>query len=311
MDVMDRAVEFRMKNPNAFEKAKSLTKDFDTLAKIYDNILLFNIYMRAECQRYAELAEALWNLKGDSILIYFAEINLYGIFTNDAYLNFCRNINGKIEDEELNTISVYQLVMSGKKQKLVFMCTDIDYTRKMCDYARDCFGEAASSTKKQITVNISCNDENEITSAYNKLYNYVREKKDFQCCESMKQVQLLQKFQHDYREYEFSDSIAASNFEELTKILKSVSVVQGDIHIIINNNGVIGNNNVVTINNKDTAKNWIRENPPAEREKTTEYYKRYSSAIKNPVADNQFGKLIRENGYENIKSNSVRYWKKI
>lgn len=308
MSAEDKFNNFRVNNPAIFQKATLLTKDFDTLAKIYDNMLLFNVYMRAECQRHAELAEALWNLKDDSILIYFAEINLYGIFTNDAYLNFCRNINGKIEDEELNAISVYQLVISGKKQKLVFMCTDVDYTRKMCDYARDCFGESVSSTKKQITVNISCNDENEITSAYNKLYNYVREKKDFQCCESMKQIQLLQKFQHGYRECEISESIAAIDNETLNKILKSIPNTPNAPIVI-----VIGNNNVVnqTVNVKDSTREWIRNNPPNEREITTKYFQRYSDETKGrKVANNVFGTLVREEGYHVIQGSGGRQWSK-
>jgi len=105
-----KAAQFYENEPRLFALAEALTTKYDVLAMIYDNLLLFRSYIYADCIRYADLADALWNLQPESVLIYFAEINLYGIFTTKSYLNFCRNLSDKVEDGDIaaENLSVYQ-----------------------------------------------------------------------------------------------------------------------------------------------------------------------------------------------------------
>lgn len=58
------------------------------------------------------------------------------------------------------------------------------------------------------------------------------------------------------------------------------------------------------------AKNWIKNNPPKDKEITTDYYARYQSANINKriVKSNIFGKLVRDEGYETISSTNCRKW---
>lgn len=57
------------------------------------------------------------------------------------------------------------------------------------------------------------------------------------------------------------------------------------------------------------ARKWIGENPPHNREITTNYYKRYQeSTTGDAVHDNQFGAIVRSYGYTQKKGTNVRFW---
>lgn len=308
-----KAAQFYENEPRLFALAEALTTKYDVLAMIYDNLLLFRSYIRADCIRYADLADALWNLQPESVLIYFAEINLYGIFTTKSYLNFCRNLSDKVEDGDITAenLSIYQLVFSGKRQKLVFVCTDASYVHKMSDYAKKCFAEIVSTSKQEITVNISCSNEDEISMAYNKLYNYIRDQKDLTCCNFMKQSQLLQRSQHQYREYECSDSIGVKSLDELLTILKTADHLTINGPITINNQCRIttNNNQIFQTDKKQIAKDWIKNNPPTEHVSTSEYYQKYKSRHDDGITIQKFTTEVISAGYKKLHG-KINYWVK-
>ncbi len=315
MEIADLSHKFRTEKPHIYARASELTDKNTILAAIAGNIPLFNSYMRAICERYSELAEALFNLEPDSVLIYFAELKLYGLFTPQNYSDFCRNLADKIEDKDL-TVNVYQLVLTEEKQKLVFICTDKEYYLKLHNYSTGCFGVAASQISQdndQITVNTICSGDVEIISAYNKLYNYIRCKGDYQCCDVMKQVQLLQKFQHSYREYRCNETIDTKSLELLVATLKNIpnGAHIEQLNIAINQNVINGDQHIINFDDKKKfARKWIVENPPEEKEFTTSYYDRYCKNFNYRLHINQFGKLVADENFIRKSNGKERYWVK-
>lgn len=314
MDVIeakDKFNKFSEKKPELFKKAYLLTRDCLILAKIYDNLPLFSTYSRSNCEKYSQLIDALFNLKPDSVLIYFAEINLYGLFTPEDYATFCRNIANKIEEDGIY-VNVYQLVLSEQKQKLVFMCTEESYYEKMQKYATDCFNSAKiQQSCAEICVDFPCNGDNEIIAAYNKLYNFIRERGDIPCCESMKQIQLLQKHNYSYREYSCNDTLTARTIDELTQFVRSIPSSSAPQNLVINitNGPIINNFAQQKIDKNHIARDWIVANPPGENESTSEYYQKYKNVYKDGLTIQKFTSEVITIGYKKLHG-KINYWTK-
>lgn len=309
-EAKDKFNKFSEKNPELFKKAEALTGDYKILAKIYDNIKLFSRINKSGCLIYSELVFAIFALEtlpDESILIQFTEIDLYGIFTSEQYLNFIKNLGDDIEEYDIS-VNLYQVVISGKKQKLVFACTDFKYFDKLQNYARDCFGEDVSKSSNQLTVNIITQNEAEIADNYNKLYNFINNRNDQPCCESMKQIQLLQAMQYKFRKYSCNDTLSAKNMEELVKALRGATI---NAPIIIGNYNIIGNQNKQIINQADpkqSARDWIKNNPPADRESSGKYFERWQAANIPGVDIRAFNKAVIEQGYQNKKTAKCQIW---
>jgi hypothetical protein len=68
---------------------------------------------------------------------------------------------------------------------------------------------------------------------------------------------------------------------------------------------------VIVEHRKFPALDWIKNNPPASREKTTSYFKRYTNAEGNEIiSGGQFGKLVRSLGYKTMQGPNHRFWVK-
>lgn len=309
IDLIDKLFAFRKDRPRIFKDAMGITKDCEVLAKIYDNIPLFRVYYGSECTRYKSADDALYDLQQDSILMYFADIDLYGMFTPDNYTSFCSSIREKKADYDFE-VDIYQLVLAEHKQKLVFLCTDEKYYDKMKTYAEACFGTTTHRLQKEITVNIPCNGNEDIISAYDKLYNYICDHGDQQCGEAMKQFQPRKTRYYSYRKYKCSDTLDVRTVEALVELLRSMTI---NAPIIIGNNNTMKNISVINTptDKKQPTIEWIKDNPPHDKEITTDYYTRYTSDVDYPIANNQFGKLVRAEGYSTVRTTSnTRYWKK-
>lgn len=315
LDPIHKSLQFSERKPDMYKKACTITGDIHILAKIYDNTILFNKVFNSGCKIFVELVYAMFELENsadNTVLIHFTEIDLYGLFGQQSYLDFIKNINDKIEDDNIS-VNLYQVVIGGSKQKLVFACTDVVYFEKLQNYARDCFKVNISNSSNQITVDIITQNESEISDNYNKLYNFIYNSGDSICCESMKQIQLLQKMQYKYRRYACNDTLTARNMEELIKLLKSAThiTINAPVNIVMGNVNNINVNKIAAVDKFLIAKEWIRNNLPVDKEVTTKYYERYITGIIDPVVVSHFGKLVRDEGYETARgNNNCRYWKK-
>lgn len=312
--ILQKVVHLATTNANLYNRITQVTTDMRIISRIIDNIPLFNLYMRAGCIRKTNLSEAFNYFTRDSVLIHFAELDLYGIFTLKLYQDFCYRVKDKIDDEEFSTTNIYQLVLSEQKQKFVFACTDPKHYEKIKNYAAGCFGPSASVTQTEITCNIYCNDEVEIMKAHNKLYNYILSKGDKECCEVIKNIPLITLGDHNYRTYCVNDSVYSKDLNDLVNFLKNVPTglplvinIDNSTDKIVNN----GSHNTINISkiSYNNAVNWIEKNPPQDYELTTAYYNRYLSENNTPIHINRFGKLVRDQGYKTRQgTGGVRYW---
>jgi hypothetical protein len=215
-DIVNKCLEFESETPKLFSDAYNLIKNIDTLAKIYELLWLFKLIMRSKCIKYTHLGDALEAMQADdSILIQFTDIDLYCIFNNSQYTSFIENINDYGE--------LYQIVFTGKRQKLVFACTDKSYIDKLQDYAK----EYINAGKK------------EIASIYHELYMNNDDNG------ALKEIKALAAFNNKYKGIIVNNTIQCHDVRSILDALKSVThvVINGDI--VINN--VNGKNNSITI----------------------------------------------------------------
>jgi len=296
-------VNFKQEKPALFKKVNAVTDRAHIVAKIYHNQTLFNKIANADCQLLDTLFEAVYTINHspeDFLLIYFAEIDLYGIFTPANYLKFIMMIRGAVNDAKEDggelSVQLHQIVLSGKKQKLVFACTNLDYFEKLQKYASDCFAARVTTSDNQITVDIPTHNDTEIMESYNKLWNFINDRKDTPCHEAMKQIQPMKVGpDHHIRSYS-SNNLTINSLEELDVVAKHFRSAT-NVTIMINTGPVTVNNHCITNhfdNRKPAAHEWIMSNPPLIGEPTTVYYERYQKNVEGDhVASNIFGPLVK------------------
>jgi hypothetical protein len=216
--------EFRQQNSVLYNRFRNMTQSFPGLAKLCNNPVLANRIYRSECSKYDNISEALYDLdklSDNHVLIRFTEVDLCCIFEYHQYLYFITNVSDDIVEYGTN-VELYQVVLSGKRQKLVFACTNFDQFDKLQHYAKDCFHVDVSKSNNQLTVNIPLNNESEIADNYNMLYNYIYNRNDITCCDSMKPVPLLQKLDYKYRVYSCNDTLDIRSLEQLLNTIKTI-----------------------------------------------------------------------------------------
>jgi hypothetical protein len=309
MESIKTITEFSEKLPRQFNDACSITQNMSTLVKIYKNIKLFNRVKRAKCTIYTELVRALCAVdEAESmILIHFTDIDLYCVFTNDDYLDLATNIQGDVEDQ-LYGVNIYQVVLSGKRQKLVFACTDPEYFDKLQRYACDCFNKPTSASANEVMVDIVTNDEKEIFDSYNKLYDFIRSRNDLPCCDAMKPIQLMRDISYQHRRYSCNDTLSALTMDRLVGLLRSAVIVIGDNNVV---NAINGDNNRINTgpNKAAVARRWIESHPPG-GEKTGDYFAQYKDSIDDHLSIHAFAKLITSMGYRQRRTGTFCTWTK-
>jgi hypothetical protein len=240
----------------------------------------------------------------DHILIQFTDIDIFCIFDNKQYTHFIDTVSMNLE-ADTPPIDLYQIVLVGKKQKMVFACTDSKYFAKLQTYARDCFDSKVTTSRNQITVDIVNSSEDEITANYDRLYKYIDSVGDNNCLEVMNEIRVISEATHRYRKFSLNDNLGNYyNPSDLISMLRSVHTL--NITITGNNNNIMS---IVNVDKVQQAREWITTNLPTEREVTTEYYARYVDDG-GCIAVNRFSNLVREAGYKVIRGTNKRMWLK-
>jgi hypothetical protein len=300
---MIKCVEFEDKHPVNFQRACRITDKFSIIAKMYDNMWLLEKLCMNRCTKFTDLAHALGSLEDspdDNVLIQFTDIDLYCVFNSNQYTTFFETME--------ETADLYQIVLAGKKQKLVFACTDNNYFTELQDYAKNCFNADVSTSKNQITIAVVNSNEGDIANNYDKLYEYVSRQKNKGCLEAMKDIRASRELTYKYRSYSISNLIDCYDVRSIMNALRSITNLTVNGNVTINN--INGNNNTIGSSDRtQVARNWVANNPPFDREITTDYYNRYCK-VSDPIANNQFGKLAREIGYKTIQGRNKRLWVK-
>jgi hypothetical protein len=133
------------------------------------------------------------------------------------------------------------------------------------------------------------------------------------------------KYNNVWTQPNISNCIFSENDEDFIKIFKYIpaNITNSTVKIIIGNGSSLdcnkksvnnnNNNNSNNITNDTTARAaayWVKDNTPAEREKTSEYYKRYASSNISKICPTQFGPLVKSLGFISKHSGNIRFWTK-
>lgn len=307
---------FYNEHPKLVDDVVKITTRMDVIAKIYDNIPYFRKVNRSGCIVLDDITRALVDFEDvqNSVLIHFAELGLYGMFTNEQYLKFIDNLKEVIELDGI-AVNLYQIVFVGEKQKLVFMCANAGCFERLQKYARDCFQANVSTSANEITVAVNANNEADVGDKYNTLHAYIQKYGDAECGSAMGYIPIYGMNRYRHRKYSCNDTLTARTMEELITMLKTSSA---PITITINgniNNGTVNgnmNNKIKTEGGaKKLAEDWIDNNLPVVDERTSHYYTRYTTSVENAIANNQFNGLVTARGYKTVQGTNGRYWKKV
>ncbi len=283
-----------------------------------ENSTQFGRYYRAPFSKYYNIYEAIYSISDNNILVYFADLNLYAIVDSLVeFKNFTKSARDLIEDGE--SFNINQIVLEDKKQKLVFVSTDDDehVVQQITKYVKSYLG-ADVSVIKGIDTQIMVNDKlfesyDNALMNYTDLHEHIAEK-DRNIAKVISMIPRIRKSPYKYTAPTISDAIYANTVEDLVKILSSIPAgFIAPVNITINNIGGNQNNynSVPKKSSRNIASEWIKNNLPTEKEVTTDYYNRYSGENKTAIHINQFGKLVRDEGYETARTtNGNRYWKK-
>lgn len=310
-----------------FQLLDDLFKDDVTLSlleRVSNNLRLFSLFGNLPCDKYKDIKSALKALRNDQeaknkILIQFTELNLYGIFTPESYTTFTQNVFSSWEDrpEEVR-FHPKQIILTGLPQKLLFVCFgDENIVEKIRLYVKQKYNCDITSTKTDVRTEITVhgvggNSYEESQQIYSDLFQYINgTKKDEIVAQKMMPMPVEKMGKHNYVRADLSYKIDQPM--DLANILSMVKTVHGG-NVVINLTIVNGGNNVINYNvvnddAHDSTTKWILENPPKNREVTTDYYNRYVAGFNGKkVAVNVYGKLVRDCGYKIIKSSTCRLW---
>ncbi len=327
--VLHSLIRFSEDYPKIYAMALSLTENVSILGKICENRLLFYRAARycdsCKLPVYMDVRNALYNFRekigsdDDCLLIQISEISMYIIFRQEEYMNFLQNLSFR-ETGGVNRFEIHQLVLSGRKQKFAFICTDKVNFDRLKKYAGECFfGSDQITSRDQITINIECNSESDIFDNYSRLYNYISDAGDEICVESMKQLHLYTDFLTGikYRKYACDDNIDNCYSKEFSKLLRSIhkEIPKCQINIINNYGGCNTVNNVSSTDGRSdgksdgkvVARNWIARNPPRKGQSSAEYYKKYVSENNEYISIQNFTKEVLSMGYKK-RHGKNNYW---
>lgn len=332
------------------EKTIGETK-IGALFKMTQNLYLTQLLYvgRKTHKSYFYLSDAIFEINENNVLLYIKEIDIYILFSNKTDFN---NLNIAIYDvlipnkndipkntEEI-TYSPYQIVLSSQKQKMVFRGigddNDLQMARKFCEELFGCDTlEASTEHEKEITVNMTVDNLQEVKNRVEKLDIFLRKNSSFRPISRMDiyppRTESICGLDYTAN-YIGLNARPDANGIALLNSLKygfpetvNINITNNNINNITNNgNGVNiapisgGQNNCANLTNKvvntkeKVAREWVSRNLPNDGDSTTETHNRYKTEnAGNTLSIKSFNNIIKENGYENARrSDTLHRWYK-
>lgn len=297
IDALTLVLRATFTNANLIDFANKTTKNIDILASICYNPTQFMTYTNNVKHKYDNLTAALLDLQEDSILIYFADLELYGLFTPGEYEQFCAGV----ERDTVSTMLKDQIIIFEGAQKLIFISKNPSMRPTIYDYVVKSFTE----TKKQEILN----GTDEIIAVYKCLFARANEIKDTIYLNMTRPVLSVEQ------------CLLAHKCQEDHKVL-SVKII-GDVPIsyplpaaappVITANGagaVVNYTEAPTVDERiKYANEWILSHEPLANERATSYYSRYVKSTNTKLPMITFDGVVRSVGYKSLKVNNVSYWK--
>jgi hypothetical protein len=244
--------------------------------------------------------------------MYITEIQLYGVFKLSNYLDFIKLISYECDESIIYTPK--QVPLSGLPQRIAFMCSGderfVNKIKNCCEiHFKTTVQVSTDGNRTDIIVKEPIlKNMDESCQAFKEFFNYVNTKENisiFQLAQDIKEV--------DNTKYMMTNVGNHANVSKIEDLVEKLGGLPVTINIYVTNGNVVfGNatiNNAVIDDEKTSAKNWIKNNPPKNREKRTEYYARYKVANNKFIAENSFAKVVPKIcGCISLKSNGSTYW---
>lgn len=283
-------------------------------------------YVRAEnFKKYSDIESALKSVGEGEIIINFTELQLFGVFSIEAYYQFIQNLQGDVGDETRTTVDYYprQIILSGWPQKVVFLCNgDDDIIARVRGYVHDYFHEDITVARKGNETTIAVQkplmkNSESAKEAFQEFMKYISKTAGDACLRNlglrMDREEIVNNI--SYQSCLMPDAKNIGCMTDLLRELHSIRAINFIVQINGNHHNInLGAGNIINNNNNidpyEIVKNWIRVNPPNNRERKTDYYQRYVDAKLGDVADSVFGKLVIQQGYETRKTKIGREWTK-
>jgi len=306
---------------NFYSKSRLFSDEIQSIERLMLRLLknedLYKHYKRSEFLKYDNLDTAFANYRKlpDMILVYFTDIDRYGLCTNEQYTHIASNIAECRTDGDNIAFNPRQIVLSSSRQKIVLLCLPQNKP-KLETLVKEFFKSDIefhinSDVETEIMIlNKSEDNHVAVIKAFNEFHNFVY-RRDAELLTGLRTPQIY--YDSTDKQFIYKNIDVAKSYIVIDDIIKTLATVGPNIttlQININSTGIIGNKNNVS-NAKDKyeiAKKWIADNPPAIKEITTSYYDRYKQDNISIVANNVFGKFVKNAGYKCIKCIKYRYW---
>lgn len=302
------------------------TITYEIMINISQNITLFRLFQNADCEKFINIDSALQALNRDNAsrtktLIHFTELNLYGMFSPEQYAIFAGDLLEKVYDGANISFRPKQIVLTGLPQKLIFICLgDERVVEKIRGYVSKKYKCGITHTKTDDRIEITVqgmggNTYEEAQSTYHDLIDFIGTKNaDHSTAGKMLPIPVVNSRER-YIVADISHDINRPH--DLKNVIESLKTIHGE-SIVVNFVIINGNNNgqiIVGGMNKDKVRpqksvKWVRENPPGDKEITTEYYARYTANCDEHISSSQLGKIVRDFGYKPMRGTHHRYWVK-
>lgn len=263
----------------------------------------------------------------ENIIMYLEDAKEY-ILIKDVvqYQNFLTNAGRKSrEDPDFKDFKKYRVILEDMEHNLVLMYkpVDADVERRLHDAIREKFGpniriiDNDHYKAKQVSTELLVSSLAESKTKCEELQDFIA-KTDIAIAGS---IQVLTPKHDDMTGKKYIMSAVKHDFEntvgdppEISRDLLCKQVIVNVYNIngnVINGNVI--NNVVVAAPNEDALTlEWIRQNPPAQREATTDYHARYVVATRTlgrtPKVPNRMSGFVKTAGYRVINDGKKRRW---
>lgn len=307
-----KLVGFAFKYDDLYHEMNKLTKNVDSLLAISRHPALYSSIHSSTNKEYIQLSDAITEAakSPESFLVSFPTINMYAVFTPGNYLKFTQEYSKSPQNE---VPDLYQIVLSGFPQKLVFVSDTAEYHERICRIASELFGVNSKVDGNRITMDILVDNTKDLKTMHDRLITEVRSRGSTKMKDSIHFPHQETVGAHEFVTYDLMKTLAArlDNVSSLLALLATKpdhSTIYNFIGdgIVANIGGTI-NGNISITTPQAKASQFVKENPPKVETKR-DYYDRFVAQTgAGDVSMNDFGSLLKSLGYKKKRVGDSKY----
>jgi hypothetical protein len=314
LEIEKRLLEIKQSNMKMYLQLRKTVGivDKESVFAITEHKYLLRRVLKSRFYKFANIADAIVQaeLNKEHILVHFTELGLYGVTDIETYHNFVQNVRDDIEDYDIS-YKPAQVVLESWQQKVIFYCC-MDTKEAIVEHAKTFFKSDVqcidNGKNSEITVNILADNNARATQLYHDFMNYVNKasKKDYENANCRMPPML---FANASKEKYFNSVLPPhseiNDFKELGMILKAGSI----LNVVVAGRGHLGTIIINNVNKNDPSSpiDWVKQNPPVNRQTNSDYHNKYIKSGGN-MSIAQFGRMVKASGYTSKHSGNIRYY---